>query len=279
MEDRRDRLRALGEFVRRRRKDAGLTGKDLALRAQIAQPTISRIETGQLLPTPETVDRLVEALRLDDALRAELDALVLRLRDEVSRLKGGLAGRESANMARIRAARRVVSFQAGMIPALLQTGEYARLCLAFGSDVDETDAAKAAAVRVETQAVIFEPGRDFSFVLTEGAVRTWPGTPSLMLAQLDRLAQVATLPNVHLGIVPWSLPTPGLPLHGFTIYDGSLSVVESLTGDLTMSEPEELAAHVETFESFAAVAVYGDALRELLGSIAADFRELVSRFE
>ncbi|MEV0424068.1 helix-turn-helix domain-containing protein [Streptosporangium canum] len=69
MEDRRDRLRALGELLRRLRKDAGLTGKDLALRAGVAQPTISRIETGQLLPVPETVDRLVEALGLDEVGR------------------------------------------------------------------------------------------------------------------------------------------------------------------------------------------------------------------
>jgi transcriptional regulator with XRE-family HTH domain len=253
----------------------GLTGKDLAVRAGIAQPTISRIETGRLLPTSETVDRLVAALGLDEVSRAELGGLVSRLRDEVSRLRGGLAGRESANAARVRAAGRVVSFQTGMIPVLLQTAEYARLSLAFGSDVDEADAAKAAAVRVEAQAVVFEVGREFSFVLTEGAVRTWPGMPSLMLAQLDRLAQVATLPHVRLGAVPWSLPAPGLPLHGFTIYDGSLSVVEGLSGDLTMSEPGELAAHLETFEAFAAVAVYGDELRELLAAIADDFRGLI----
>ncbi|WP_157570568.1 helix-turn-helix domain-containing protein [Microtetraspora malaysiensis] len=57
MEDRRDRLRELGELLRRLRKDAGLTGKDLAQRAGVAQPTISRMETGRLLPTPETVER------------------------------------------------------------------------------------------------------------------------------------------------------------------------------------------------------------------------------
>ncbi|WP_214325306.1 helix-turn-helix domain-containing protein [Nonomuraea sediminis] len=70
----------MGELLRRLRKDAGLTGKDLALRAQVAQPTISRIETGQLLPTPETVERLSAALGLGDAGRAELDALLARLR-------------------------------------------------------------------------------------------------------------------------------------------------------------------------------------------------------
>ncbi|WP_431903046.1 helix-turn-helix domain-containing protein [Nonomuraea sp. bgisy101] len=127
MDDRRDRLRALGELLRRLRKDAGLTGKDLASRAGVTQPTISQIETGQLLPLPETVERLVEALELSREARAELDALLTRLRDEVSRLKGGLAGRESANAARVRAAHRVASFQSAMIPALLQTAEYARL--------------------------------------------------------------------------------------------------------------------------------------------------------
>ncbi|MEU7986696.1 helix-turn-helix transcriptional regulator [Streptosporangium canum] len=267
----------MGELLRRLRKNAGLTGKELALRAGVTQPTISQIETGQLLPVPETVDRLVEALGLDDSGRGELDALLVRLRDEVSRLKGGMAGREAADAARLRSARRVVSFQSAMIPALLQTAEYARLALAFGRNVDAEDAAKAAAFRVEAQAVLFESGREFSFVLTEGAVRTWPGSPALMRAQLDRLVQISTLPHVELGVVPWSVETPGFPLHGFTVYDGSVSVVESLTGDLTLSEPGELAAHGEIFEAFAAAAIYGEGLRDLLGQIGADYQELATR--
>ncbi|MFI7690605.1 helix-turn-helix domain-containing protein [Nonomuraea sp. NPDC049655] len=279
MDERRGRLRALGDLLRRLRREAGLTGKDLAVRAQVAQPTISRIETGQLLPTPETVERLVAALGLDGAGQAELDALLLRLREEVSQLKGGLAGREAANSARLRTGRQLACFQAAVIPALLQTAEYARLALAVGRDVEAGDVAKAAAVRVEAQAVLFDAGREFSLVLTEGAVRTWPGPPSLMLAQLDRLAQVSTLSHVALGVVPWSVQVPTFPLHGFTIYDGTVSVVESLTGDLTLTDPAELAAHLQTFEAFAGVAVYGDELRELLRTIADDYRELVKRLE
>lgn len=276
--ERRDRLRALGELLRRLRKDKGLTGKGLAQVAGVAQPTISRIETGQLLPTADTVERLVAALQLDQASRAELDALLSRLRDEVSRLKAGLAGREAANASRIRASRQVICFQSAIIPALLQTAEYARLAVAVGRDVDEDDAAKAAAVRVEAQAVLFDPAREFSFLLTEGAVRTWPGPPLLMSAQLDRLAQVATLSHVSLGVVPWTVQVPAFPLHGFTVYDGSVSVVESLTGDIMHSEADELATHVETFEAFAAVAVYGDELRALLGRIADDFQRLPDHF-
>jgi hypothetical protein len=70
-----------------------------------------------------------------------------------------------------------------MIPALLQTAEYARMALTFARDLDEDDVAKAAVVRVELPAALFESRREFSSVLTEGAVRTWPGSPLLMRAQ------------------------------------------------------------------------------------------------
>ncbi|WP_344972912.1 helix-turn-helix transcriptional regulator [Streptosporangium fragile] len=279
VEDRRDRLRELGELFRQFRKRTGLTGKELAQRAGVAQPTISRMETGRLLPTPETVDRVSAALGLDEVSRGELDALLARLRDEVSRLKGGLAGREAANAARVRGARSVTVFSSAMVPALLQTAEYARLAVAIGRDVDEEDAAKAAAVRVEAQAVLFDAGREFAFVLTEGAVRTWPGSPSLMPAQLDRLAQVATLPHVRVGVVPWRVEAPAFPLHGFTVFDGTVSVVEGLVGDVTLTDPAEIVAHEEAFEAFAGAAVYGDALRELLGEIGADYQMLASRLE
>ncbi|WP_165900825.1 Scr1 family TA system antitoxin-like transcriptional regulator [Microbispora triticiradicis] len=277
MIDRRDRLRELGELLRRLRRGAGLTGKELAQRAGVAQPTISRVETGRLLPSPETVERLSLALDLDQDARQELNTLLARLRDEVSRLKGGLAGREAANAARVRSSKWVAVFSSAMIPALLQTAEYARLAVAIGRDVDEDDAAKAAAVRVDAQAVLFEDGRRFAFVLTEGGVRTWPGSPSLMLAQLDRLAQVSTLPHVRLGVVPWKVEAPVFPLHGFTVFDGSVSVVESLTGDLTLTEAAEVGAHEEAFGAFANAAVYGGELEALLGEIAADFRELVKQ--
>jgi hypothetical protein len=87
---------------------------------------------------------------------------------------------------------------------------------------------------------------------------------------------VATLSHVRLGVVPWSVQVPAFPLHGFTVYDGSMSVVESLTSDLILSEADELATHTETFEAFAAVAVYGDELRRLLGMIADDYEKLLT---
>ncbi|MEV0582654.1 helix-turn-helix transcriptional regulator [Nonomuraea sp. NPDC050310] len=274
MDDRRERLRALGALVRRLRKSVGLTGKELAARAGVTQPTISQIETGQLLPLPETVERLVEGLSLSDASRGELDNLLERLREEIPRLKGGLAGREEADVARVRAASRVDSFQPAMIPALLQTAEYARLALRLGGAGQEDAISRAAAIRVEGQAVLFEEGREFSFVLTEGAVRTWPGPVSVVDAQLDRLVQLSTLPTVRLGVVPWAVQVPRLPLHGFTIFDEKASVVEMLTSEASVTDADDVRVHLETFRAFEGVAIFGDEMRELLGRVAADFRQL-----
>ncbi|GAA3472820.1 hypothetical protein GCM10018965_073730 [Nonomuraea roseola] len=133
------------------------------------------------------------------------------------------------------------------------------------------------AVRVEMQSILFQPEREFSFVLTEGAVRTWPGPASLMQAQIDRLGQASTLPHVQVGVVPWSAQVPRFPLHGFTIFDGSASMVESLTAEQTLTDVDDVRVHGETFDAFARVAVYGEELRALLGRIATEFRQLDSQ--
>lgn len=192
-------------------------------------------------------------------------------------VKGGLADREAENAARARSAGWMAVFSPAAVPPLLQTAEYARLALATVPGADEADIARAAAVRVEAQAVLSEPGRKFAFVLTEGALRAWPGSPLPMPAQLDRLARVAELPHVRLGVVPWTAAVPMFPLHGFTIYEGGVSVVETLTGDLTLTAPDELDAHEVAFEAFAAAAVYGDGLRALLDEIRRDYQTPILR--
>nr|SBP00146.1 hypothetical protein BN4615_P9662 [Nonomuraea gerenzanensis] len=50
-----------------------------------------------------------------------------------------------------------------------------------------------------------------------------------MRAQLDRLANISTLTNVRLGVVPWSAELPRVPLHGFAVFDGERVVVETYT--------------------------------------------------
>jgi transcriptional regulator with XRE-family HTH domain len=54
----------IGEEVRRRREDLGLTGAQLAARAGMAPSAVSQIETGKRMPNFTSVIKLAEALGL-----------------------------------------------------------------------------------------------------------------------------------------------------------------------------------------------------------------------
>ncbi|MFF5109161.1 helix-turn-helix domain-containing protein [Streptosporangium sp. NPDC000509] len=54
----------LGEAVRLRREQLGLTQSELAERAGLKQPAVARFETGGTMPTIPMLERLAEALEL-----------------------------------------------------------------------------------------------------------------------------------------------------------------------------------------------------------------------
>ena len=64
----------LGEAVRHRREELGITQAELAERAGLQQPAIARFETGGTMPTISMLERLADAL----LLRLNVEFLPLR---------------------------------------------------------------------------------------------------------------------------------------------------------------------------------------------------------
>ena len=52
---------SIANVVREARRRSGLTPAELAERAGVAKSTVGRIESGARVPSPDTVERLVEA--------------------------------------------------------------------------------------------------------------------------------------------------------------------------------------------------------------------------
>lgn len=256
------------------RTEAGLTGAVLAQRAGVGQPTVSKVETGRMVPSADVLDRLSRALDLDESTAREVRTLLAAVEaaadsDPVSdddAPAGGVLDEA------VRSARLVRSFQCVVLPAMLQSAEYARYVFASAPNSTPEAVGQAVAARVERQGVLYEPGRESVFVLTEAVLRTWPGTPALMLAQLDRLLAVESLSTVRLGIVPWRRPVPLLPRHGFTLCDQRVVMVEAFAGERMTADPAELAAYEETFGRFEQAAVFGGEVRDLLLSLMEEFR-------
>ncbi|MER5449543.1 helix-turn-helix transcriptional regulator [Streptomyces sp. NPDC002764] len=274
--ERRERMRALGMRLRALRREAGLTGAVLAQRARVGQPTVSKVENGRMVPSLDVLDRLSRALGLDEATAHEVrnflaavEAAADSSEPEDSEPSTGAAVDDE-----VRSARLVRSFQCVVLPAMLQSAEYARHVFESAPDATPESVGRAVAARVDRQSVLYEPGRESVFVLTEAVLRTWPGTPALMLAQLDRLLAVESLSTVRLGVIPWRRPVPVLPRHGFTLCDRRAVVVETFGAELVSTDLIELSSYEDTFDRFERAAIFGEDVRKLLLQLMQEFHVL-----
>lgn len=268
-------MKALGARLRVLRGESGLTGAVLAQRAGVGQPTVSKIETGRMVPSRDVLDRLLGALDVDESVFREVRELlagVVAAEDDeptaVDVAEGTTVDEE------VRSAQSVRSFQCVVLPAMLQSAEYARHVFQSAPRSTPEAVGRAVAARVDRQGVLYEPGRESVFVVTEAVLRTWPGSPALMLAQFDRLLAVESLSTVRLGVIPWRRPVPMLPRHGFTLCDQRAVVIETFDNERVSTDAAEVAAYEETFECFARAAVFGDEVRELLLRVMKEFRDL-----
>jgi DNA-binding XRE family transcriptional regulator len=60
-----DLASSIGKFVAWRREELGLSQRELGKRAGVSHTVISRLESGQQVPSPKTLERLAEAFRED----------------------------------------------------------------------------------------------------------------------------------------------------------------------------------------------------------------------
>ncbi|MGW6920984.1 helix-turn-helix domain-containing protein [Streptomyces sp. NPDC054950] len=274
--ERRELMMALGMRLRGLRTEAGLTGAVLAQRAGVGQPTVSKVENGRMVPSLDVLGRLSLALDLDESTSREVRDLLVAVETAPDTVE--LSEEEAPVGAvldeAVRSARLVRSFQCVVLPAMVQSAEYARHVFASAPNSTPEAVGRAVAARVERQSLLYEPGRESVFVLTEAVLRTWPGNPSLMLAQFDRLLAVESLSTVRLGVIPWRRAVPVMPRHGFTLCDQRAVVVETFRGERVVDDFDEVAAYDETFRRFEEAAIFGSEVRELLLRVMQEFREM-----
>jgi transcriptional regulator with XRE-family HTH domain len=262
----------LAAMLRDLRVRAGLTGERLAARCAMSQSKVSKIETGKVIPSVVDVERILQALNAPPRVLSDVTALAklanTEFKDVRSLLRKGLEKRQYELSGMEIATTHFRFFLPAMITALISTPEYIRASLA---DLPG-DTTKTVAKKLERQAVLYDPAKDFSFVLTESAVRLPLVSTAVMALQLDRLVSLSYLPNIQLGIIPVTERPPRGPLNTFTVYDERLVTAETFTGAVVMRDPRDVAFHIDLFRRFAEIALFGDDARERLAEWAASFR-------
>lgn len=269
------RRRLAAELVRLR-DQAGLSGRELARQIGISQSKVSRIEAGTTMPSiPEvtawaeavgTSARTLRRLRsLTEAAFVEVHSWRSLLRDR-RHLQDDIGRREAA-------ARHIRTFQPHVVPGLLQTADYAtRVFQMFLLGYAEEDVAVAVAGRMHRQAVLYEEG-EFEFLISEPALRWCPGR-RLLVAQLERIFALSTAASVSIGVIPLDAAAVTVIPHGFVIYgeQDPYVTVETVHANVEVTEPSDVALYRNQWEHLARMAILGDAAREFLTRLIAEFR-------
>jgi hypothetical protein len=116
---------------------------------------------------------------------------------------------------------------------------------------------------MEWQKIIYSE-REFRVVLEEQALRTRAGDQDVMAGQLDRLLAVMSLPRVSLGIIPSGTERAVMPSAGFLIFDSDMVQAETVSAELTVTQPQEIALYARRFELLRESAAVGRAARQLI---------------
>jgi transcriptional regulator with XRE-family HTH domain len=255
------RRRELGALLRALRNQNGLTVEQAADQLLCSPSKVSRMETGHGAATPRDIRDLCNLYGVTD--QAERDRLMKLARE--SKLQGWWQSYDLtyATYVGLEAEAVAISdFQSSVVPGLLQTPDYARaghegtMPRLSNEQIEMQIQAKLTRQSLLTQVNPLT----FRAVMDEAVLRRVVGGPQVMGKQLDRLIEVARLPNVTLQIIPFTVGShPGLESN-FNILElpkptPSIVFVEGLVGSMYLERAEDLKRYQEVFERLQTVAL------------------------
>ncbi len=254
--------RRLGNQLRELRLAAGLHQEQLAERLDVSLKTIQRVEAAENTIRAGHLTGWLEACGADRETRERLTEL-----GQQARKRGGwwstyrdlLAGpyvqlEDEATM--------VCNYESSLIPGLLHTEEYARAVITSDATVHEEELERRTAARMKRQERLTgDNPLELRAVVDEAALRRPAGGPQVMRAQLERMVELAELPNISIRVIPFSAGTYLANGLSFVILkfahpiDPDIVIAETLAGEKYFDQAEELSMYNSVFEETRALAL------------------------
>jgi transcriptional regulator with XRE-family HTH domain len=251
------RRRRLGAELRRLREAAGLTTDRVAEALECSQSKVSRIETGQVSATPRDVRDMLELYRVDPEQREAMVQIAREARQrgwwqkfvDVPDGVPAYVGLETA-------ASSIDVYMSLIVPALLQTADYARAIIgAVRPDLPRREVDRRVELRMSRQALLDRDHPPDLQVLLEDAVLQRPvGGPVVMRSQLRRLLEAAERPTVTVQVLPVAAGAHAGKDGPFTIFgfpapaEPDIVALDSAADALYLEGPEDVRRYRKVFE-------------------------------
>ncbi|WP_328560647.1 helix-turn-helix transcriptional regulator [Streptomyces coelicoflavus] len=255
--------------LREIRRDAGISGRELAVRCGWSESKSSRIENARTPPSDADITAWCRACAADDqtadliaANRQSADAHVQWRRLQ----RSGLRQLQESTGDLYRQTKLFRTYVSDVIPGFLQTPGYATALLSSIAGFRGTpdDVSDAVAARMRRNEVLSNGARRFSFVLEESVLRYRLCSAETMAAQLGHLLGVMDHQNVAVGLIPLSAQRTVWPMPTFTIFDDTRVHADTLDAAATLTQPGQVELYARAFDRLSQAAVRGAAARSLI---------------
>jgi transcriptional regulator with XRE-family HTH domain len=243
--------RLLGARLRRLRETRKLSREEAGYEIRASESKISRLELGRVsFKTRDVADLLTLYGVEDESERARL----LELARDAStpgwwHPYTDVLPSWFLNYLDLEATAALIrSYEAQLVPGLLQTRDYARAVVQLGyGDADPEETERRVNVRMTRQQLLTRPNPPQLWVVVdEAALRRPIGGTKVLYAQIEALIEAMVLPNVRLQVVPFKAGGHAAVGGAFSILrfpDADLLdvvYIEQLTGALYLDKREDV---------------------------------------
>jgi transcriptional regulator with XRE-family HTH domain len=250
------RGRWIGTQLRAHREAADVKGAEIAKRIGRSGGTISKWESGDLIPRPAEMYYMLEIYGVRDE---ERDTLMRRAEEArqpgVSEVDVSVSTADHIWLES--RAWRIETFQTVLVPGLLQTREHAREVLmawnptASSDRIDRTIAAR----ELRQRRLTGDDPLELFAILDEAVLRRPVGSAQTARAQLRFLVDRATLPNVDIRVVPFAAGAHAGLTGAFDVLqfrdEGDIVYVETRGGHMYLDRPAPFADAMRRLEEIA----------------------------
>jgi transcriptional regulator with XRE-family HTH domain len=251
----------LGFLLRQLRTKRGLTVEEVTERLLFSSTKLSRLETGRTGASPRDVRDLCVLYQVTDP--AERDRLMSLAREGKQRAWWQAYALPYETYIGLEAeAASISDYNSDVVTGLLQVEGYARAI--FESAEPPLDPAlieQRIEARIRRQALLAQAnGPRLHFILDEGALHRPVGGSAVMRAQLARIVEAASLPDVTFQLIPLAVGAHPAMDSTFVIleFDGSMVndvvYVEGMVGNIYLESSTDLERYKRIFSRLRSIA-------------------------
>ncbi|WP_054812844.1 helix-turn-helix domain-containing protein [Nocardia arizonensis] len=268
---------ALGGQLRILRESRNITREAAGEAIRGSHAKISRLELGRtgfkerdirdLLTLYGVSDVKEQEAFLDLARRANEPGWWYRYSDLLPSWFGTYLGLEQA-------ARKIRTYEAHLVPGLLQTADYSKAVLSLGTSDADTD--RRVAVRQRRQELLHrEDGPVVWAVIDEAALHRPVGGAKVHREQMEHLIELADIPRVTIQVLPYSAGEHAAAGSSFSILRFAepelpdIVYLEHLTSALYLDRRQDLAQYLSVMDRLSVQALPPEKSVDMLADYAA----------